>query len=197
MEDRGYVLIGAGLPRTGTKSTRAALKHLLKGDIYHMAAVVEERDDHRPIWWKILAGKADKEDWQILLRDYRGGVDYPVSFYYKEIMEVFPNGKVLLSVRDPEKWYESVKNSIYRLVSTATRFPCSWFLVLIGKQDYNGKLVKAFCDSVPHCSTMGLGMFGAVGQGKKAALKFWEEHVNEVKSQVPKEKLLVWEVSCV
>ena len=33
-------------------------------------------------------------DWQETLSEYRGGVDYPISFFYKEIMEAFPNAKV-------------------------------------------------------------------------------------------------------
>ena len=35
----GYVVIGAGLPRTGTLSTRHALSYLLDGPIYHMEEV--------------------------------------------------------------------------------------------------------------------------------------------------------------
>ncbi len=35
----GFVVIGAGLPRTGTMSTRAALMHLLDGACYHMLQV--------------------------------------------------------------------------------------------------------------------------------------------------------------
>ena len=37
-------------------------------------------------------------------------------------------------------------------------------------------------------------MFGAVSDSKEKAIKFFAEHVEEVKKQVPKEKLLVWEV---
>ena len=33
---------------------------------------------------------------------------------------------------------------------------------------------------VPKCSTSGLGMFSAVDEGEEAAVKFWNEHVNEV-----------------
>lgn len=33
----GLLVIGAGLPRTGTLSTRAALQHLLGGPCYHGA----------------------------------------------------------------------------------------------------------------------------------------------------------------
>ena len=32
----GILVIGAGLPRTGTLSTRLALAQLLKGKVYHM-----------------------------------------------------------------------------------------------------------------------------------------------------------------
>ena len=32
-------------------------------------------------------------------------------------MERYPDAKVLLSVRDPERWYESVRNTIYELSS--------------------------------------------------------------------------------
>ena len=32
----GIQVIGAGLPRTGTLSTRSALAELLKGKVYHM-----------------------------------------------------------------------------------------------------------------------------------------------------------------
>ena len=43
----GFVVIGAGLPRTGTMSTRAALMHLLDGACYHMLQVTNVIDiDH-------------------------------------------------------------------------------------------------------------------------------------------------------
>jgi hypothetical protein len=36
----GFVVIGAGLPRTGTMSLRTGLQHILDGACYHMADVV-------------------------------------------------------------------------------------------------------------------------------------------------------------
>ncbi len=33
---------------------------------------------------------------------------------FRELIEVFPDAKVVLSVRKPETWYESVKNTIYQ-----------------------------------------------------------------------------------
>ena len=37
----GYVVIGAGLPRTGTLSMKTALEKLLNGPCYHMRQVLD------------------------------------------------------------------------------------------------------------------------------------------------------------
>ena len=191
--DEGFVLIGAGLPRTGTMSTRAALKIILKGNIYHMAALVAERTDHHSFWRKFRDGAANKSEWRKILVDYRGGLDYPISFFYKELMDVYPNAKVLLTVRDPVKWYQSVKNAIYKLQCTLQSWPCTWFLSLIGRRE-TIQLVDDMSSMVPACSSSRLGMFGAVAAGEATAVQFWQDHVAEVKRVVPADKLLVWEV---
>ena len=48
-------------------------------------------------------------------------------------MDVFPNAKVVMTVRDnPEKWYDSVNNSIIRNIKTH-KGAVSIFLWMIGK----------------------------------------------------------------
>ena len=49
-----FVVLGAGLPRNGTLSTRAALMQLLGGEVYHMLTVMRDRHDHHPIWMQAL-----------------------------------------------------------------------------------------------------------------------------------------------
>ena len=150
-----------------------------------------------------------RSEWREILAGYRGGVDYPVSFFYKEIMTVFPDARVLLNIRDPGRWYESVHGSILQLNTTISRWPCTWFTTILGVRG-SMALVDALSRPVPLCSTTGivcvccddtcslfvagLGMFGAVEESKETAVRFFEEHVAEVKKVVPEEKLLVWEV---
>ena len=38
-------------------------------------------------------------------------VKHCASGMYMELMEAYPNAKVLLNVRDPEKWYDARQNS--------------------------------------------------------------------------------------
>ena len=48
-------------------------------------------------------------------------------------MEVYPNAKIILSVRDPKKWYQSVKNTIHYGQSVYTSFPANILSRFTGK----------------------------------------------------------------
>ena len=50
-----------------------------------------------------------------MLKGYEATMDWPWCTYYKELMRVFPDAKVLLSVRDPEEWYESTITTLYSM----------------------------------------------------------------------------------
>ena len=43
-------------------------------------------------------------------------VDYPMSLYWKDLARLYPNAKVILTVRDPLKWYQSVRSTIREII---------------------------------------------------------------------------------
>ena len=79
------IIIGAGLPRTGTNSLRTALSVILDGPIYHMYEVFEQGSDHVKFWEKTLASKPTPLEWTTFLEagGYRGGLDHPLCLFYK------------------------------------------------------------------------------------------------------------------
>ena len=83
----GFVVIGAGLPRTGTNSLRTALNIVLDGAVYHMFQVMFGESQDADFWTKLLESgqKLPAKEWKDFLevRGFRGGVDYPISLYYK------------------------------------------------------------------------------------------------------------------
>ena len=81
----GYVVIGAGLPRTATMSMRAALEKLLNGPCYHMFELFEGTEEEQDHWESVLNGKVSDKDWITFLegRGFRSGVDYPISHYFE------------------------------------------------------------------------------------------------------------------
>ena len=107
-------VIGAGLPRTGTMTMQAALK-TLGYPCYHMKEVPRERG-HLDAWYQFVTGQAPM-DWHTLFRNFEATVDTPGCLYYQELMEAFPDAKVVLTVREPDRWYASLM-TLYRTFNT-------------------------------------------------------------------------------
>ncbi|MEM7348031.1 MAG: sulfotransferase family protein, partial [Chloroflexota bacterium] len=102
-------VIGAGFGRTGTTSLKLALEQLGFDQCYHMKEVM--RNHKARAWYRISLGKA--VDWDKIFEGYQATVDWPGCAYYKELMEQYPEAKVLLTVRDPDSWYDSALETIY------------------------------------------------------------------------------------
>jgi len=105
-----FEIIGAGFGRTGTLSLKIALEQLGFDPCYHMVEVLMPRpgvnDGHFAAWNDFAHGRKPM-DWRWLFKGYRATVDFPACTYYKELLEVFPQAKVILSTRDSEKWFKS------------------------------------------------------------------------------------------
>jgi hypothetical protein len=61
-------------------------------------------------WTDALRGQAD---WEKIFDGYNATVDYPASFFYKDIIAAYPDAKVLLSVRDGRAWARSMRSTIW------------------------------------------------------------------------------------
>lgn len=110
-------IIGAGGPRTTTESLDAALKYFG----YNMA-----HGTFLNIPFMNLTARYNWEDWtrggpfkpaldSLLDNGFVGALDMPFFFAYKELMELYPEAKVILSIhpKGPEGWIESVTTKLY------------------------------------------------------------------------------------
>jgi Sulfotransferase domain len=102
-------LIGAGLPRTATMTQKVALEMLGIGPCYHMANVWGDLGTV-PRWHETFSGR---REWEDIFGDFEATVDWPGAFFYRELMEAYPEAKVLLSVRSGESWERSMGNTIW------------------------------------------------------------------------------------
>jgi len=183
----GLLLIGAGLPRTGTFSTRTALEMILEGPCYHMRDVLISRK-HMKFWEEIQRGTLlpTEENFQDMFKEgkFVAAVDHPASQYYKVLMDAFPEAKVLLTVREPEKWYLSVRNTIYYMgVYFRTTVPYRWIYWLTG-------FLRAFTVAF----NVNPEMYLSCGRSEEEGVDFYNKWVEEVKANVPPERLLVFSV---
>ena len=102
-------VIGAGLPRTGTLTQKLALELLGFAPCYHWVDVIANLDRVAQ-WERALDGEAP---WAEIFGDCQATVDWPGGFFYAELVEAYPQAKVVLSVRDPERWEASFRETIW------------------------------------------------------------------------------------
>jgi hypothetical protein len=106
----GLKVIGAGLPRTGTLSMKAALEQLGFGRCYHMEEIFSApwRSD---AWASHFGG--GPVDWDEIFDGYGAGVDAPVCFAWQALTRHYPDAKVVLTVRDAEGWMASMYKTVF------------------------------------------------------------------------------------
>ena len=107
-------LIGAGLGRTGTLSLKSALERIGYGPCYHMIEVLAAPERARHWLEKTQSGA---HDWDAIFRGYRATVDWPAAAFWRELAVRYPAAKVLFSLRDADRWYDSVMNTIYQVMT--------------------------------------------------------------------------------
>jgi len=103
-------VIGAGFGRTGTHSLKIALERLLGAPCYHMVEVFGH-PEHVGLWHQASLG--NMPDWERLFEGYVSAVDFPEAVFWPEISKAYPDALVLLSVRDPEEWWNSAHETIF------------------------------------------------------------------------------------
>ena len=165
-------VIGAGLGGTGTLQAKAALDVLGFGPCYQVAEVAKH-PEHSELWLAVADGAPIS--WQAIFGSYESCVDFPACVFYADLLEVYPDAKVLLTVRDPERSYDRVRDTIFKL-STASDSPLP------------PVLREAFATIVWD------GLFGGRFEDRDHAVAVFRRWPDEVSTRVPAERLLVWDV---
>lgn len=179
-EDREIELsmkvIGVGYGRTGTLSLQLALEQLGFAPCYHMQTIVK-RPRHLWAWSKI--GRGEPADWHNLLHDYQAAVDFPISLYYRELLDVYPDAKFVLTVRDADSWYESTLETIYQTIKL------TW---LPKVNPVLGLFIRMVTDIVWD------GVFNGRFEDRPRAIRIFKEHNATVPQIIPPGRLLVFSV---
>jgi hypothetical protein len=172
-------VIGAGFGRTGTLSLKLALEELGLGPCYHMVETIAH-PEHDAMW--LALAKGETHDLRPILAGYASTVDWPATYFWKDLAAASPDAKIILTVRDPETWYASAAATIFGrmtdfellradpgAVEPARRRHMEMVNFIIVEKTFGGSLEKAHA----------IGVLNA--------------HNDEVRHLVPPERLLVYE----
>jgi hypothetical protein len=60
--------------------------------------------------------QSGSRDWDAIFDGYRSTVDWPAAAFWRELVARYPDAKVVLTLRDADRWYDSVMNTIYPMM---------------------------------------------------------------------------------
>ena len=114
-----------------------------------------------------------KPDWSSLFDGFESAVDFPVCLSYKELADYYPNAKVILTVRDPERWFESTQETIFdpRLIECQRDAEMGKLIELITKDYLQDRM-----------------------HDKEYMIQRFQEHIETVCRTIPASRLLRFEV---
>jgi Sulfotransferase domain len=186
-------VIGAGFGRTGTTSLRAALVRLGLDPCDHMDENFEHPDRFL-LWREAFQRKQAGEqiDWRPLLTGYRAIVDWPGAHFWRELTSAHPEAKVILTVRDPDRWYASTLGTIYNFRTRVSGDDSSLEQVRVRllRLGMPGMRVGLqFIDDLIWRET-----FDGRFRERDHALRVFRDHNQAVQETIPAEKLLIFDV---
>lgn len=105
-------VIGVGFGRTGTMSLKVALEELGAGPCLHSLQSPNAGGAQIATHWE-QAANGQQIDWQRAFDGWAASVDWLGARFYPQMLQAWPQAKVILSVRDPDAWYESCQASLH------------------------------------------------------------------------------------
>ena len=162
-------VIGAGLGRTGTNSLKVALEVLLNGPCYHMFELWQHPEDVSG-WQSAVDGQP--MNWQQFLGNWVATVDWPGAPLFDQMAQAFPDALVLLSIREDERWYQSINNTIFSLMRRSSKGEPNPTAALVASE-----FAKWFTLDIDN---------------KDEVIAAYLRHNERVRSIVPKSRLLEW-----
>ena len=181
----GLKIIGVGFGRTGTLSMQYALNEL-GYPCYHMKEVVKKTNQkHLDFWIKVSeSSEGSQHNWDEVFNNYTATVDYPASCVWQELVKAYPEAKVILTLhpRGPEAWYQSTTDTIYGMAKM-----------------WEGKVLAFFIPPIKKMTRLTSNLIWrnflkGTMDNKQDAINRYNEHIEEIKSQIPADKLLIFSV---
>jgi hypothetical protein len=148
-------------------SMKRALEQLGFGPCHHMVEVFAHPESV-PLW---VAAAEGRPDWDLIFKDYQSMVDYPGAAYWRQLADHFPEAKVLLTVRNPDSWFESTQATIFAPSSMSANPPPT---------------MKTFFSSIT-------GDFGDRIHDRDFMVDYFRRHSAAVQAAIPPERLLVYQ----
>ena len=176
--------------RTGSASITQALEVLGYQGVHHGIQAISS-----PLEWQLFGKACDafypvlptytgapftRADWDVVFGPYEAVTDMG-SFFAMQLIEAYPEAKVILVERDIDEWYKSMEEAIF---STTWGLRADLVIDVLGPLYglNGGKTIRKIM----------LGFYGVrnVDEMRRVAKDRYRQHYAEIRAAVPEERLL-------
>ncbi|KAL4724673.1 hypothetical protein ACLX1H_008115 [Fusarium chlamydosporum] len=187
---REMKVLSLGLPRTGSASMAEALTILGYKDVYHGIQAIDRNQD-----WMVMERACDasfpnlpshtgkpltREEWDELWGHCEATTDV-ASLFASQLIETYPDAKVILTIRDFEPWFKSIdKGVLQALWNPVAQFSISVLEPILGSAA--GRTARK--------QMLGLFQAQTVEEAREKGRETWERHHRVIREMVPKDQLL-------
>lgn len=184
-------ILHAGFHRSGTASVCLALEMLDMGPVWHGMMVSLPLLFKGISWWTkndcAIFRRLDKHDPEVNFNEWfeliqcKSVMDFPTILYWDQIFKQYPNCKVIVPCFEYKKWHESMVDLTNVLYSKPFTFS-SYFMGLCSmvQKEYWPRLLNHNIDKFI--------------KDEQFSKKYYHETLQHIKSIVPKEQLLIYDV---
>jgi len=116
-------------------------------------------------WLELVRGA--EADWDRLFEGYNACVDWPSAFYWRTLINEYPDAKVLLTMRTADSWWSSFQATILKHI--------------VNYSDPDGLAQQLVAEQV----------FEGRPDDRNHAIKIYKRNIEEVVATVAPERLLV------
>ncbi len=177
-------LVGVGFGRTGTMSLKGAIEEL-GFPCFHMIDLIMGEDRNRDLAHWIKVANHEPVDWDEVFEPWEATVDWPAASRWEQLIDAFPDAKVLLNVREFDGFYKSCQNTILAVKQAAQAgelpedanregpSPELWGVIeeLIWQSDFQGRF-----------------------EDKEWVRQMYDDRIQTIKRTVSSDRLVVWEL---
>lgn len=186
-------VLSLGLPRTGSASLAEAFAILGYQGVFHGLNVLDDDDTYRklgcaadatfPVLQSYTGVPYSNDDWNNLYGEYEVTTDM-ASFFAPQLIEAYPDAKVVLVKRDYDSWYKSVDEGLLQPIE-------SWLV------QFHIKYIEPVAGLVTGCSgqKVMLGYFEAknIQEIRVNARRIYDTHYRTIEELVPSDRLLKYD----
>jgi len=177
-----------GLSRTGTYSMLVALQQLGYTPYHGSQLFAKPEARHSKCWEEGLTARYYTGntygilEFDKLLGNYDAVTDCPCANFAEELISAYPDAKVILTTRDPDRWIQSMESCYYRILSMLSWHP----IVYIDRNGWGAfqKLVYIILTDLT----------SGDWRNRTALRRGFLKHNEGVRSLVPKERFLDFQV---